>query len=142
SRPCRSSWCRAAAAARRHAHAEGRSRSRAPCAARVQSRAHASEVSSAFFRIACDPAHRDTGSRSDRRPSEENEDGSHTCRARARAHTVEDLAGCCARGIVRGGARGPSYPTATTPAPQDVGALALARGAAPVTATVALKLRD
>jgi len=36
----------------------------------------------------------------------------------------------------------PPHPTASTPLPQDVGPMALARGSAPITATVALKLRN
>jgi kumamolisin len=41
-----------------------------------------------------------------------------------------------------GAQAGRPYPSPKTPPPQDVGAMALARGAASVTATVALKLRN
>ncbi|HEY9064670.1 MAG TPA: S53 family serine peptidase [Burkholderiaceae bacterium] len=50
-----------------------------------------------------------------------------------------------AAALIAGGSAaiaGMPYPHATTPAAQDAGPLALARGAAPITVTVALKLRD
>src|SRR5690349_8085556 len=37
---------------------------------------------------------------------------------------------------------GRPYPTSSTPAPQEVGAITLARGAQPISATVVLKWRD
>jgi subtilase family serine protease len=56
--------------------------------------------------------------------------------------TVRCLLAAALIGAGGAASAGTPYPHATTPAAQDAGALALARGAAPVTATVALKLRD
>ncbi len=62
-------------------------------------------------------------------------------RRRARA-VVRTLLGAALFAAFAGVHAGRPYPGPNTPAPQDVGAMALARGAAPVTATVALKLRN
>jgi len=59
--------------------------------------------------------------------------------ARAVART---LLGTALLAAVAAAQAGRPYPGPNTPAPQDVGAMALARGAAPVTATVVLKMRN
>jgi kumamolisin len=61
---------------------------------------------------------------------------------RAAASATTLLLACALLGAMSVARAGTPYPRKDTPVAQDVGALDLVRGAAPVTATVALKLRD